>query len=53
MNKNYQKMMKHDKKMKKTRHSPFLIVSEAAQFFINCLSFFYHVFIIFQGNRGK
>ena len=49
MNKNYQKMMKNDKKMKKnSRHSPFLIVSEAAQFFINFLSFCFINFLSFS-----
>ena len=33
MNKNYQKMMKNDKKSKKTRHSPFLFVSASGHAF--------------------
>jgi hypothetical protein len=59
--KNYQRMMKSDKKMikneKNSRHSPFLIVSEAAQnlsFFLSLFYrffsssiFVYHFFIIF------
>ena len=46
--KNYQRMMKSDKKLikneKNSRHSPFLIVSEAAQNLSFFLSFFIEFF---------